>query len=71
MQEQGEREAHLRALADRLEFTVEKAGDRFKLTRTSDVSCPVYERSSLSRKRKSCSLPGSCAAFREVEAGCD
>jgi hypothetical protein len=43
MEQQGEREAHLRALADRLEFTVEKTGDRFKLTRTSDVSRPVCE----------------------------
>ena len=33
-----EREAHLRALADLLEFTVEKTGDRFTLTRTADVS---------------------------------
>jgi hypothetical protein len=30
-------------LADRLEFTVETMGDRFKLTRTSDVSRPVCE----------------------------
>ena len=36
-----EREAHLRALAERLEFTVEKAGGRFNLARTSGVSRPV------------------------------
>ena len=41
MQKQNEREAHLRALADLLEFTVEKTGDRFTLTRTADVSPPV------------------------------
>ena len=40
---QNEREAHLRAFADLLEFTVEKAGDRFTLTRTADVSPPVRE----------------------------
>ena len=43
MQKQNEREAHLRALADLLEFTVEKTGDRFTLTRTVDVSPPVRE----------------------------
>jgi len=43
MQKQNEREAHLRALADLLEFTVEKTGDRFTLTRTADVSPPVRE----------------------------
>ena len=42
-QQQSEREANLRALADRLEFAVEKTGDLFKLTRTSDVSRPVCE----------------------------
>ena len=43
MEQRSEREAHLRSLADRLEFTVEKHGDRFKLTRTADVSRPVCE----------------------------
>lgn len=43
IQKQSEREAHLRALADRLEFTVEKTGDSFTLTRTADVSPPVRE----------------------------
>ena len=43
MQQPSEREAHLRTLADRLEFTVEKTGDLFKLTRTTDVSRPVCE----------------------------
>ena len=41
MQEQSEREAHLRALAARLEFTFEKTGDRYTLTRIADVSRPV------------------------------
>jgi hypothetical protein len=41
MQEPSEREAHLRALADKLEFRVEKVGSRFTLTRTADVSEPV------------------------------
>lgn len=36
-----EREAHLRMLADRLLFTVERSGERFTLTRTADVSEPV------------------------------
>ena len=43
MQKQNEREAHLRVLADLLEFTVEKTGDRFTWTRTADVSPPVRE----------------------------
>lgn len=33
-----DREAHLRSLAGRLQFNVEKAGDLFTLTRTSEVS---------------------------------
>jgi hypothetical protein len=37
------REAHLRALAERLQFTVEKTGDRYRLTRTASVSRPVRE----------------------------
>lgn len=37
-----ERETNLRALAKRMEFTVEKTGDRFTLTRTVDV--PMLER---------------------------
>lgn len=41
MQSQNQREAHLRALADKLEFHVEKADGRFTLTRTADVSRPV------------------------------
>lgn len=36
-----EREQHLRALADKLLFKVEKSGDRFTLLRTVDVSQPV------------------------------
>jgi hypothetical protein len=35
------REAHLRALADKLLFKVERSGERFTLTRTADVSKPV------------------------------
>lgn len=35
------REAHLRELADKLLFTVEKSGERFTLTRTAEVSRPV------------------------------
>jgi hypothetical protein len=37
------REAHLRDLAERLEFTVERSGDRFNLTRTASVARPVRE----------------------------
>jgi hypothetical protein len=44
MQQEREGEANLRALADRLQFTVEKIGDRFSLTRTADVEQPVRER---------------------------
>lgn len=36
-----ERERHLRALADKLLFTLEKRGDGFILSRTADVSRPV------------------------------
>jgi hypothetical protein len=35
--------AKLRDLAERLEFKVEQHGDRFTLTRTTDVSRPVVE----------------------------
>ena len=41
MPENNEREAHLRALADKLLFKVERSGERFTLTRTADVSKPV------------------------------
>jgi hypothetical protein len=40
---QTEREESLRVLADRLEFTVDKTGSRFTLTRVADVSRPVRE----------------------------
>ncbi len=40
-QKKNEREAHMRLLAGRLEFAVEKAGDRFTLIRTVDVAPPV------------------------------
>jgi len=36
-----ERERHLRDLADKLLFTVEKHGRGFTLSRTTDVSRPV------------------------------
>ena len=42
-QKQSEREAHMRTLASRLEFAVRKAGDRFTLIRTADVTPPVRE----------------------------
>jgi hypothetical protein len=38
-----EREALMRTLAGRLEFSVEKAGDRFTLLRTADVAPSVRE----------------------------
>ena len=38
-----EREAHLFALAERLQFSVEKNGDRFTLTRTAEVKRPERE----------------------------
>jgi hypothetical protein len=33
----------MRTLASRLEFSVQKAGDRFTLLRTADVMPPVFE----------------------------
>lgn len=36
-----DREADLRALADKLLFRLERSGDKFTLTRTADVSKPV------------------------------
>ncbi len=42
-QKQSEREAHMRKLAGRLEFRVEKNGDRFTLIRTANVTSPVRE----------------------------
>jgi hypothetical protein len=38
-----EREAHLFALAERLQFSVEKNGDRFTLERTAGVKRPERE----------------------------
>jgi hypothetical protein len=43
MHEQNQREGHLRTLANRLQFTVEKTGDGFTLARVADVSSPVRE----------------------------
>ncbi|HWE78916.1 MAG TPA: hypothetical protein VG270_10385 [Pseudolabrys sp.] len=37
------REAHLRDLAERMQFRMEKFGDRFTLTRTADLSRPERE----------------------------
>ena len=39
-QSAGEREARLYSLAERLQFSVEKSGDRFTLTRTAEVKRP-------------------------------
>jgi hypothetical protein len=36
-----QRETHIYALAGRLEFAVQKAGERFTLIRTADVTAPV------------------------------
>lgn len=38
-----DREQHLRTLADRLQFAVEKRDGRFTLTRTSEVERPEVE----------------------------
>jgi hypothetical protein len=38
-----EREAHMRALAGRLEFGVQKSHGRFTLIRTADVTVPVRQ----------------------------
>ncbi len=43
MEKQSEREAKLFLLAERLQFTVEKTGNHFTLTRTADVERPVRE----------------------------
>ncbi len=42
-QKQSEREADMRALASKLEFMVEKTGDRFTLIRIANVTPPVRE----------------------------
>jgi len=59
MQEQNECEARLRALANLLEFTVEKTRHRFTLTRTEDVSSPVREGTSRSIRPKNYQEPGN------------
>jgi len=41
--EQSKREARLRALAEKLEFNVERHSGRFTLTRTIDVEKPERE----------------------------
>ena len=52
-----ERERHLRVLADKLLFKVEKRGDRFTLSRTIDVWRPVrHERLTLNKAE---TLPGT------------
>jgi hypothetical protein len=38
-----EREAHLRALAERMQFRMEKSGGRYTLTRTLDLPRPERE----------------------------
>jgi len=38
-----DRESKLKSLADRLQFTIVKAQDRYTLTRTADVPKPVCE----------------------------
>ena len=38
-----EREAHLRDLAERMHFRMEKSGERFTLTRTIDLPRPARE----------------------------
>jgi hypothetical protein len=40
---QDEREADMRALAEKLQFTVDKTDGRFTLTRTADLSRPERE----------------------------
>lgn len=41
---EAERERDLRTLAERLQFAVEKHGDRFTLTRTNDLERPEIEK---------------------------
>ena|SRR5215831_15023505 len=56
-----ERERHMRELAARLLFKVEKHGDRFTLTRDAEVSKVVrHEKLTLEGSRRS-STPGSSA----------
>jgi hypothetical protein len=43
MTETIDREAHLRHLAQELEFSMEKHGDRFTLVRTADLERPERE----------------------------
>jgi len=42
--DEADREMELRALAERLQFKVEKSGGRYTLTRTADVSRPAREK---------------------------
>ena len=54
-QKLGEREALVRTLASRLEFSVQKAGARFTLLRTADVMPPVCEeRLTLNQAEETC-----------------
>jgi len=53
----------LRALADKLLFTVEKHGRGFTLSRTVDVSRPVRREGLSLDGRRNCSPPGSCVAW--------
>jgi hypothetical protein len=41
--QESERERHMRQLADKLLFEVQKQGDRFTLSRSIDVSNPVRQ----------------------------
>ncbi len=59
-QKQSEREAHMRVLAGKLEFTVEKTGDCFTLTRIANVTPPVREeRLTLDQAEKHCAATDS------------
>ena len=43
MQTVSDRETHLRELAEKLQFSVKKEGDRFTLVRTADLERPECE----------------------------
>ena len=63
-----DREADLRALAERMRFHMENAGDRFTLTRIVELPESARETNLTLDEVQEVSTPGSCAACAAVEA---
>src|SRR6185437_1891951 len=66
MQEQKTREASMRALAESLEFSVEKSGERFTLTRTAELSRPAVEENLTLAEAEELLETWNCAASAAV-----